>query len=630
VLPASIFALKDPRSVAESAAMSPETSVAEPTTAISGGRLAAVRPWWTAASARPAIATARLMGMTAGLLYMTGGGMVLVALPHAASQGASLATAILGLVAIAIGGASICLRASFPPWAYHCHVVLGTLIISALICLAGGGTGSLTFGALFTFVAIDCSLFFGWPAAVAQLVLLQLCSFFAFVAVGLPLSELVLQQGCATVVGLVVGWLARAAAAAERDALTGLINRRGFEKAMRQAVSDAAPTSPLSLVLLDFDHFKWVNDRGGHASGDRLLKVAARRWESMTCPGQILTRLGGDEFALIVPGCRASQAAALADELRAAVAAETSCSAGVAEFEPKDSQSMLVSRADAALYEAKSKGRDQTVQHGIEVRADAAEMLAAIGAAAFQVWYQPIIEMGSGTVIGEEALARWDHPQLGLLSPSEFISAAERNGAIHSLGAWVLREACTHGAEIAAASCIGPYVAVNASGCELRSSDYCANVADILTDAGLAPVQLVIEVTESMWEADQPEVIDTLRELRALGVRIAIDDFGTGYSSLSRLSRLPVDILKIDRSFIGSLSAAGTEVPILRAIIALADALNLSTIAEGIETEHQAAILEQLGCTYAQGYLYGRPRAIAIASAHRRAGLDSVPVITAV
>src|SRR5664279_6118630 len=236
----------------------------------------------------------------------------------------------------------------------------------------------------------------------------------------------------------------------------------------------------------------------------------------------------------------ANRAAIVADQLRNAVSELTNCSAGVAEGQPQDSQSILISRAHTSLYDAKSLGRNQTVQHGLDYRGDAAEILASLSAGQFQVWHQPIVDLRSGTVVGTEALIRWAHPVRGLVAPSDFIPLAERTGAIHGLGAWVLHHACLQAADVCAVAG-GHSLSVNAAGSELRSPDYVGAVRDALQQSGVLPGNLVIEVTESTLDADQPAVIDTLHRLRDIGVLIAIDDFGTDYSSLSRLDRLPVE-----------------------------------------------------------------------------------------
>jgi diguanylate cyclase (GGDEF)-like protein len=579
-------------------------------------------------TAKPAVATARVMATTTGLFYLGGGALVFVTLPAIARDHGH--TGIIAAIATgaALMGTIVFVRGRLlPEPAFHGLIALGTVLIAVVTSLSGGGPASLQFGPMFAFVAVDCFFFFAWPTALGHLAFLIGCSLTAFRVAGLPLGNVVIQLASAALVGFVVGWLARAASTAELDVLTGLVNRRGFDKALRTAVDDAERTgAPLSLAVLDFDRFKLVNDRGGHDHGDRLLQAAAREWATRLRPGQTLARVGGDEFVVIMPGCPANRAAAVADQLRNAVSALTSCSAGVAEWQPHDSQSMLIARADTSLYDAKSRGRNQTVQYGLDYRGDAAEMLAALSVGEFQVWHQPIVDLRCGTVVGTEALIRWAHPVRGLVAPSDFIPLAERTGAIHGLGAWVLHTACLQAADVCGVAG-GRSLSVNASGSELRSPDYVGTVREALRQSGVLAGNLVIEVTESTLDADQPAVIDTLRRIRDMGVLTAIDDFGTGYSSLSRLDRLPVDILKIDRTFVAAMPDDGG--PIMQALIGLAHGLNLITVAEGVETQRQADILRRLGCDKAQGFLFGRPEYVPAPRSPRNMGDDHPPVTIA-
>jgi diguanylate cyclase (GGDEF)-like protein len=575
--------------------------------------------------AKPAGATARVMATSTGLFYVGGGAVVFVTLSGIArDHGHTGIIAAIAAVAVLTGTVLFVRGHLLPESAFHGLVAMGTVLIAVVTSLAGGGPASVQFGPMFAFVAVDAFFFFAWPAALGHLAFLIACSLTAFRLVGLPLGNVVLQLASAALVGVVVGWLARAASTAERDVLTGLVNRRGFDKALRMAVDDAERTgAPLSIAVLDFDRFKRVNDRGGHGDGDRLLQAAAREWVTRLRPGQTLARIGGDEFVVILPGCPANRAAAVADQLRNAVSELTSCSAGVAEWQPQDSQSMLIARADTSLYDAKSRGRNQTAQHGLDYHGDAAEVLASLSAGEFQVWHQPIVDLQSETVVGTEALIRWAHPVRGLVAPCDFIPLAERTGAIHGLGAFVLHSACLQVADVSGAAG-DRSLSVNAAGSELRRPDYVAAVSEALRRSGVLPGNLVIEVTESTLDADQPAVIDTLRRLRDIGVLIAIDDFGTGYSSLSRLDRLPVDILKIDRTFVVAMPDGGG--PIMQALIGLAHGLNLTIVAEGIETQRQADILRQLGCDKGQGYLFGRPKYVPVPQPSRAVVADRAPV----
>ena len=577
---------------------------------VQAGRQSAVGRWLSSSSMslRPAVASEPMMAGVTGLLFTVGGLLALTSSSVLAPRPSHIGLMyLLGVISVVVGAFTVRYGRNFPRWMYDVLVDAGTLLITAMVWLAGHGPGSLGFSCVYVLVALDCFFFFAWPAALAHLALLEICSLTALGLARAPLSFVILQQGCAIAVAFVVGWLARAATAAELDPLTGLVNRRGFERALRDAVDGADRSAhPLSVVTIAFDRFKTFNDLNGRAVGDRVLRGASRCWLALLQSGQVIARLGGDEFAVILPDHSADSAARLADQLRAAVPNCVTSSAGVAEWRPGESFSMLATRSDVALYEAKSAGRNRTVQYGVAT-SDGAEIHAAIAAAEFQVFYQPIVAFATGEPVGDEALIRWIHPTRGFIPPDDFIPDAERSGAILTLGLWVLDQACEHAASRARRTGIRREIAVNVSGRELRNPGYVDEVATVLKSTGLDPRMLTIEITETTLDADQPQVATTLQQLRELGISIAIDDFGTGYSTLTRLSRLPVDILKIDKSFIDDIPEDGDDVPILQAIVGLARALNLATVAEGIETPVQARVLKRIGCTYAQGYLFGRP-----------------------
>lgn len=560
-------------------------------------------------SLRPAVAAIPTMAGAAGLLFAVGGGLALVSV---STGGSTLShprsISALSVIAVVAGLVTLYRGRNFPRWAYHMLVDAGTLLITAVVCLAGGGSESLGLSCVYVLVALDCFFFFAWRAALAHLTLLEVCSLTALRLAGAPSSFVVLQQGCNIAVALVVGWLARAAAMAELDPLTGVLNRRGFERVMKDSV-DAANRlqAPMALVIIAFDRFKAVNDSGGRSAGDRVLRDAARSWLATIQPGQVLTRLGGDEFAIIGLGYSAERAARLADRLRADMPTGITCSAGVAEWLPGESSAMLAARSDVALCDARNAGGNRTAQYGTSAH-DSADIHAGIATGQFQVFYQPIMSFDTGEPFGDEALVRWNHPTRGFIPPDDFIPDAERTGAIVTLGLWILGEACNHAASQARKTRRHREIAVNVSGRELRNPDYVNAVVSVLARTALDPHTLTMEITETTLDADLPQVTATLQQLRELGISIAIDDFGTGYSTLARLSRLPVDILKIDKSFIDDIPDDGGDVPILQAIVGLARALDLQTVAEGIETPVQADVLKRIGVTHAQGYLYGRPR----------------------
>jgi diguanylate cyclase (GGDEF)-like protein len=398
------------------------------------------------------------------------------------------------------------------------------------------------------------------------------------VSVGLAIAELVKA--------FVVAILVKAAGAAEIDTTTGLRNRRGFDRELAVVISAVQRGhGPLSVAFLDLDHFKVINDTAGHGAGDRRLRAVADAWVPLLPEGAVLARQGGDEFAILFPGLDLTEAASAAEAMRAAIAgAGHTCSGGVAEWEAGVTGSTLMSRADIALYRAKGGGRNRV--------------------------YKPTVSLNEITLTGAEALVRWRHPERGPVPPDEFIPIAERTGLIIDIGRFVLNEAC-RSAVTWLPECTS--IAVNVSGEELVEPNYVDHVIHALAHSGLAPDRLILEVTETTLGADADTAIETLQRLRRLGIRVAIDDFGVGYSSLSRLARLPVDILKLDRSFVTELIVGGDDAagyrgnaPLVAAIASVAEAAGLTTIAEGIETAEQAQLLAGFGFTDGQGYLFGR------------------------
>jgi len=411
---------------------------------------------------------------------------------------------------------------------------------------------------------------------------------------------------------------------AHQDALTGLANRLQFGNALEAYFSPLGCGAACTLLLFDLDNFKTVNDSLGHAVGDLLLQEVARRLTAEVGPRELLARLGGDEFALIVPGqLPRAQAQAYGERLQAALGQawsvnshriEVRASIGIG-FAPQDAHSaeQLLKVCDMALYAAKAAGRhtlcffdpamDALAQHKLNILSDMGHGLVR---GEFVLHYQPQIDLLNGTLVGFEALVRWMHPQRGMVSPAEFIPAAEESGLIVPLGAWVLRQACTDAMR-------WPHplrVAVNLSAVQLANVDVLPMVEEALSHSGLPGERLELEITESTLMQDSQTAQAILRNFRRKGIRIALDDFGTGYSSLSYLRSFPLDKLKIDRSFVSILDAIDSDasaVAIVQTIIALAQALALETTAEGVETAAQRHILERIGCSHGQGYLFAKP-----------------------
>ncbi|SDY78015.1 diguanylate cyclase (GGDEF) domain-containing protein [Geodermatophilus africanus] len=408
-----------------------------------------------------------------------------------------------------------------------------------------------------------------------------------------------------------------------RDPLTGLANRTLLlETTARMLAQRSGPTS---VLFLDLDDFKDVNDSRGHAAGDELLTTVSERLVGCVRSVDQVARLGGDEFAVVVAGS-AQTAAEVGERLLGALVdpvvvdgrpVHVRVSIGVADSTTAGDRSAdtLLRNADLAMYLAKSSGKNRVVVYaeGMELAAQSkAELItdldSAVAAGQLAVHYQPTVELAEGATTGYEALLRWQHPTRGLVPPLEFIPLAEESGAIVEIGRWVLTEATAQAARWSRGAGRPIDIAVNLSARQLIDDDVVATVRGTLAASGLPAAQLTLEVTESVLIEDVEAVVDSLRALRGLGVRIAIDDFGTGYSSLSYLRRLPADVVKIDRSFVQDLGSGGRSTTLVASIIELARSLDLEVVAEGVETEEQHAVLGRLACSHAQGYLFGRPR----------------------
>ncbi|HMD46097.1 MAG TPA: EAL domain-containing protein [Acidimicrobiales bacterium] len=423
------------------------------------------------------------------------------------------------------------------------------------------------------------------------------------------------------------------------DILTGLPNRSLFTRRLTVALDSlAASPGSVSVAVLDLDRFKAINDALGHDVGDEfLVEVASRLRDAAAGPQPLLARLGGDEFlALFEHVDRGARYAAetFADRALAAVSrpfkiADTevfvSASIGIAATEdPKDDAATLLSNADAAMHRTKAGGGANKTVFGQAMRRQVVERMTtehslhrALDRRELTLHYQPVVDISGSTPVGVEALIRWQHPEQGLMAPGRFIPVAEESGLIIPIGAWVLEEACQQLRDWRKLGQSGPdgTVEVNLSARQVDHPALVATVEDILSNTGLPPGNLTLEITESALMRDALAALDVLHALKSIGVSLAIDDFGTGYSSLSYLQRFPLDILKIDKSFVDELGGdQGTE--IVAAVINLAHALGLSVVAEGVETKEQLATLRALRCDYAQGFLFAQPVPPAEITAH--------------
>jgi diguanylate cyclase (GGDEF)-like protein len=408
---------------------------------------------------------------------------------------------------------------------------------------------------------------------------------------------------------------------ARHDALTGLPNRVLFRDKMEQALGRG---ERLAVMFLDLDRFKGVNDSLGHSVGDALLCAVTERLQRVVRGVDTVARLGGDEFAIVQSQARPSEAGELAAKVIEAllepfevhghqVVIGTSIGIAMAPTDGNEPDQLL-RNADMALYRAKANGRGS--YHFFQPEMDAQmqerrrlelDLRKALLANEFELYYQPLVQLASGEVCSFEALLRWNHPERGLVGPDEFIPVAEEIGLIVPLGEWVLRQACKDA--IAWPDKIT--VAVNLSAVQFRNPTLALSVVSALGQSGLSASRLELEITESVLLQDDRAVLDTLHQMRDLGVKICMDDFGTGYSSLSYLRSFPFDKIKIDRSFVHELGKENDCVAIIRAVTRLGASLGMITTAEGVETEQQLEILRAEGCVQAQGFLFSKPKPLA-------------------
>jgi diguanylate cyclase (GGDEF)-like protein len=427
------------------------------------------------------------------------------------------------------------------------------------------------------------------------------------------------------------------------DSLTGLANQALFRDRVTQALNRASHRQTrLAVLFVDLDDFKTVNDSLGHTAGDALLVAVAGRLRDCLRATDTAARLGGDEFALLVEEVRSeADVTKLAERLIGTLNEPftiagreivVGASVGIAFDDTHVTTGQLLRNADIAMYTAKGGGKRryeifETEMHiaavdRLEIEAD---LRRALDQRDLTLQYQPIVAVGSGQVVGVEALVRWRHRERGVLPPSAFIPIAEETGLICELGRQVLVEACTQASRWQGLRPQDPplTVSVNLSPRQLQADDLVSHIIEALVVSGLDPSTLVLEITEGAMMHDTEAIIGRLDALKALGVKLAVDDFGTGYSSLSYLQRLPIDILKIDRTFIAMIEADDNKSALVQAIVSLARTLGLVPVAEGVETATQAEMLRRIGCDLAQGYHLARPMDADAVDDVLRTGLSS-------
>jgi diguanylate cyclase (GGDEF)-like protein/PAS domain S-box-containing protein len=412
------------------------------------------------------------------------------------------------------------------------------------------------------------------------------------------------------------------------DTLTDLPNRALFRERLGDAIARCGSDHhQVAVLFVDLDRVKLINDTLGHDVGDRLLKAVAMRLSACLREGDTVARLGGDEFMIMLTDlCRAQEASHVAQKILETLKPPfhisgnelfVTASVGISLY-PQDGTDAetLLKNADTAMYRAKGRGRDTFQVFTQEMKTETSEQHAlanslrrALEREEFYLHYQPQVNIQTGELVGTEALLRWKHPELGAISPDQFIRWAEDTGLIIPLGEWVLRKACEQNQLWRKAGYPALSIAVNLSARQFQQPDIVETISDILHETRMDPASLDLELTESVVMENTGPGLETPYELKALGVQFSIDDFGTGYSSLSYLKRFPVDTLKMDRSFVSEVATDSSDAAIASAVVALGHGLNLSVLAEGVETQGQLSFLRTLKCDKMQGFLFSKPLA---------------------
>jgi diguanylate cyclase (GGDEF)-like protein/PAS domain S-box-containing protein len=434
--------------------------------------------------------------------------------------------------------------------------------------------------------------------------------------------------------------------AAETDELTGLSNRAKLYSELEQKTSQPGECAPFSVLLIDLDRFKDINDVFGHATGDEVLLEVAQRLRTIVGDKGSVARLGGDEFAAVIDQVSMvadaeDMAQKLVQVLRQPISVRNvdhalSASIGIAKYpEHAMNRAELLRKADIALYNVKSHGRNgvSLFNTALEISRQrthylAQELREADKRGELELYYQPIVDAGSSETMGFEALMRWHHPARGMVSPAEFIPIAEDSGYMTSFGAWAINEACSHIVTLPG----HVYVSVNVSAVQFNAVDFPSVVERALADTGLSPSRLELEVTEGVVLRNEERTITILEALRKIGVRVSLDDFGTGYSSFSYLQKFKFDRVKIDRSFVNDLADNKTNAALVRAVLSIGRDLGMPVVAEGIENAEQRDRLVKEGCPFFQGYLFGKPApfsdiANTMALSQLRLPVDPVPMV---
>jgi diguanylate cyclase (GGDEF)-like protein len=530
------------------------------------------------------------------------------------------------------------------------------LLNVGMISLAGGFDSPIYF-VMYT-VTVSAAMRYGYRPTVAVTAFFISCDLIESQLTGRAIGgPFLVRSGFLTLTGLLgshlreQAWraqaalkdqLARAEHEALHDRLTGLPNRGFLLNRLEDAISSAELTSSLALLMVDLDRFKELNDTLGHHYGDMLLCQVGERFLQALPPPTIVARLGGDEFAVLLPNANLQQATEVALRLQSALGPlftveeyhlDVGASIGIALFpEHGTDATSLLRHADVAMYVAKRSAEPFAVyshdldQHSLQRLALVGELREAIDRGEFTLHFQPKLDLADGSLVGAEALVRWQRPNGILVQPDLFIPVAEQNGLIRPLTRWVLDHALRQTAVWRRGGLTIP-IAVNLSMRDLHDQELPEVVAEMLARWNVSPDQLLLEITESSLMVDPARALQTAIELSTIGVRLAIDDFGTGYSSLAYLKRLPVDELKIDKSFVGNMASDEEDATIVRSMVRLAHDLGLTVVAEGVEDDASWDALRQLGCDVAQGYYISRPLQAHDLASWVRAGLAQSPAL---
>jgi diguanylate cyclase len=412
---------------------------------------------------------------------------------------------------------------------------------------------------------------------------------------------------------------------AYHDELTDLPNRRMLKEMLNKLMDPAKESPTLAFLYMDMDNFKFINDTFGHSFGDELIRGLARRIQTLLAPGEMMARMGGDEFVVVLPTFSTTQE--IGDAAQKILNAFISPfniesqevfikpSIGISLY-PNDEEEpdKLIQLADTAMYYAKKKGKGSFEFYSSDMKDKISqnvilekELRSALDNREFELHYQPKVNIATGTIVGVEALIRWRHPKKGMIPPLDFIPFAEETGLIIPIGEWVLREAMYTVKKWEDLGIQRLQVGVNLSARQFFNENLLVEIKEMIETTGIDPRDLELEITESTIMKQPEATIKTIKEIKELGIRISMDDFGTGYSSLSYLKQIPIDTLKIDRSFVKDINKGKTDNEIIQTIISLGRSLSLEVIAEGVETNEQVEYLRAYGCDHAQGYLFGKP-----------------------